>query len=107
MIARAALLTMATLFTTGCSTAGATVPSDNPDFTCTLSHPARNVNSLRLLPSPLRSYIKAKIGPMADRGAFFNSGDVVIKPGPFDRFIRGGKVGGYWFVWYEHGGFAY
>jgi hypothetical protein len=60
-----------------------------------------------MLPSPVRIYIKYKIGPMADRGAFFNAGDVVIKPGPFDRFIRGGRAGGHWFVWYEHGGFAY
>lgn len=44
---------------------------------------------------------------MADRGAFFNAGDVVSKPAPFNRFIRGGASGGYWFVWYEHGGIAY
>jgi hypothetical protein len=44
---------------------------------------------------------------MADRGEFFNAGDVVERPAPFDRFIRGGEIGEKWFVWYEHGGIAY
>ena len=44
---------------------------------------------------------------MADRGEPFNATDVVDKPAPFSRFIRGGAAGGYWFVWYEHGGIAY
>ena len=52
-------------------------------------------------------YIKEKVGPIADRGEYFNAGDVVVKPAPFNRFIRGGTIGDYAFLWYEHGGIAY
>jgi hypothetical protein len=107
MIGRTAALVFAALLPAGCTTADAEATQDNPDFTCNLVHPSKSVSSLRRLPAPIRATIKDKIGPMADRGAFFNAGDVVIKPGPFDRFIRGGEVDGHWFVWYEHGGFAY
>ncbi|HEX2593936.1 MAG TPA: hypothetical protein VHL34_20720 [Rhizomicrobium sp.] len=92
----------------GCNTADATPPKDaNPDFTCTLAHPSKSVNTLRKLPSPVKVYVKAKVGTIADRGQFFNAGDVVTKPAPFNRFIRGGGIGDGYFLWYEHGGFAY
>lgn len=107
MIERIIALTLAAVLAAGCTTADAKVPADNRDFTCRLEHASRSVHSLRQLPAPIRIYIKDKIGPMADRGAFFNAGDVVIRPGPFDRFIRGGQADGHWFLWYEHGGFAY
>jgi len=107
MMTRAVVLSVATLLFAGCSTADATPRASNPDFTCSFSHPSKSVNSLKRLPSPLRKYIKAKIGPMADRGQFFNAGDVVQRPAPFNRFIRGGTIGERWFLWYEHGGFAY
>jgi hypothetical protein len=108
MIARVAVLALTALLTAGCSTADAT-PSDpaNPDFTCTLSHPSKSVNSLRRLPAPVRAFVKAHVGAIADRGQFFNSGDVITKPAPFNRFIRGGSIGDKYFLWYEHGGFAY
>jgi hypothetical protein len=107
MIGRAAALVFAGLLAAGCTTGDAKATNDNPDFTCKLMHASRSVSSLRGLPAPIRAYLRDKVGPMADRGAFFNAGDVVIKPGPFDRFIRGGQAAGHWFVWYEHGGFAY
>jgi hypothetical protein len=107
MIERTAALVFAGLLAAGCTTADAKATQDNPDFTCSLTHASSSVNSLQGLPAPVRAYIKDKVGPMADRGAFFNAGDVVLKPGPFDRFIRGGRADGHWFVWYEHGGFAY
>ncbi len=79
----------------------------NPDFTCTFSHPVKSVDSLAKLPEPVRLYIQTKIGAMADRGAFYNATDVIMKPGPSDRFIRGGAIGGEYFLWYEHGGISY
>jgi hypothetical protein len=95
------------LLCAGCTTADATTTPANPDFTCSFTHPSKSWTSLRKLPRPLRAYIRDKIGPMADRGAFFNAGDVVTKPAPFNRFIRAGEIGERWFLWYEHGGFAY
>jgi hypothetical protein len=95
------------LLSAGCGTADATATPPNPDFTCSFTHPSKSWNALRKLPSPLRAYIRDKVGPMADRGKFFNAGDVVQKPAPFNRFIRGGEIGERWFLWYEHGGFAY
>jgi len=104
---RAAALTCAALLAAGCSTADATTDASNPDFTCALSHPSKSVSSLKRLPAPVRTYVKAKVGAIADRGAFFNAGDVVTRPAPFNRFIRGGSIGDAYFLWYEHGGFAY
>lgn len=112
MIARAATLAVAATLFAGCTTADATPPSNDPDFACTLKHPSQSANSLKKLPAPLRAYITDKIGEMADRGEFFNAGDAVSRPGPFNRFIRGGTIRdndgtAHWFLWYEHGGFAY
>jgi hypothetical protein len=89
--------------------AGCTTPSQSadPDFTCTFAHRASSIASLKRLPTPLRQALHARVGEMADRGEFFNAGDVVSRPAPFDRFIRGGEIGEKWYVWYEHGGIAY
>jgi hypothetical protein len=79
----------------------------NPDFTCKLRHRSTNIDSLRRYPPNIRAYLKKQFEPMADRGQFYNNTDVVTRPAPFARFIRGGKAGAYWFLWYEHGGIAY
>jgi hypothetical protein len=111
MIARAALavaLLAAALTTAAC--AGVREPSVPPTPTsadCKLKHPSQDVTSLKDLTAPIRAALKAVAGDMADRGEFFNGGDVVMKPAPFKRFIRGGESGGRWYVWYEHGGIAY
>jgi hypothetical protein len=104
---RVAVALAAALLCAGCSTADANPTPDNPDFTCSFTHPSQSWNSLRKLPAPLRAYVRDKVGPIADRGKFFNAGDVIQKPAPFNRFIRAGKIGERWFLWYEHGGFAY
>ena len=81
-----------------------------PDFTCASRHPSKSADSLAQLPAPVRLYIQnsqKKIGAMADRGAFYNATDVIMKPGPSNRFIRGGTIGDRYFLWYEHGGIAY
>ncbi len=80
---------------------------DQADLTCTFAHPARSVNALKDLPPVVRAYIAKSVHEIADQGAFFNAGDVVMRPAPFNRFIRGGEAGGKLFLWYEHGGFAY
>ena len=91
-----------------CGCAGAQPPAPpNPDFTCTFSHSSKSVDSLKQLPGPIRQALHLRVGEMADRGEFYNNGDIVTKPAPFDRFIRGGEIGERWFVWYEHGGIAY
>ncbi len=107
MMHRLAAAAIVVLTCAGCSTADATSTPANPDFTCTFSHPSRSVNSLKKLPAVVRSYVHDKVAPIADRGQFFNAGDVVSRPAPFNRFIRGGTLGNAYFLWYEHGGFAY
>jgi hypothetical protein len=87
--------------------AGAWVMPNDIDFICTLRHKGSDLNSLTKLPASVRDYISSTIGQMADRGEFFNLTDVVQKPAPSARFIRAGKFGDYWFLWYERGGIAY
>jgi hypothetical protein len=86
---------------------GALSERSNPDFTCKLRHKTTNIDSLRRYPPGIRAFLKKQYEPMADRGQPFNDTDVVTHPAPFARFIRGGKTGPYWFLWYEHGGIAY
>lgn len=75
-----------------------------PNTRCALSTPVAEVSSVTQLPPALRTLI----GPVADVGAPFNSGDAVRDPSlPFRRMIRAGHQGDVWFVWYEHGGIAY
>ena len=88
--------------------AGAWVMPNDIDFICSIHHvTASDLNSLKKLPDSVKAYISSAIGPMADRGEFFNSTDVIAKPAPGARFIRAGRVGNYWFIWYERGGIAY
>ena len=88
--------------------AGAWVMPNDIDFSCTLHHAAASdLNSLKKLPGSVKAYIAGSIGQMADRGEFFNVTDAVEKPAPSARFIRAGRVGDYWFLWYERGGIAY
>jgi len=74
---------------------------------CLLKHPSHDVLSLKELPDNIRAALTKLAGGMADRGAFFNAGDAVTTPAPFNRFIRAGETQGKWYVWYEHGGIAY
>ncbi|HEX4302698.1 MAG TPA: hypothetical protein VHZ78_07890 [Rhizomicrobium sp.] len=100
----AALAGMLALGAASC--ASAKPPAADPNLRCTFTHPATSVHTLKALPVWLRGYIHDQIGPMADAGETFNATDVVSKPAPFNRFIRGGKIGAYWYIWFEHGGFA-
>jgi hypothetical protein len=74
---------------------------------CTLKHSSHDVDSLKKLPPNIRAALLKLAGGMADRGEFFNAGDAVTTPAPFNRFIRAGETQGTWYVWYEHGGIAY
>ena len=101
----AALIASALVF--GAARAAPANASLQAAFTCKLSHPSKDVASLAKMPTPIRKFIAEHFGPMADRGEFFNSTDVIMKPGPANRFIRGGEIGERWYLWYEHGGIAY
>lgn len=91
-----------------CGCADAKVPPLAPtSANCTLKHASRDVRSLKRLPSNIRAALTKLAGGMADRGQFFNAGDAVTTPAPFNRFIRAGETQGTWYVWYEHGGIAY
>jgi len=107
MMRRAALVVCA--FVLLCARpAGAWVMPNDIDFICTLRHRGgSDLNSLKKLPDSIRAYVASAIGEMVDRGEFFNSTDVILKPAPSARFIRAGKSGNYWFLWYERGGIAY
>jgi len=95
-----------------CSAATPSKPTPKPQQApssagCTLKHPSHDVLSLKGLPQNIRGALTKMAGGMADRGEFFNSGDAVTTPAPFNRFIRAGETQGKWYVWYEHGGIAY
>ena len=106
MIGRTALAASFLIGASGCASTRPPAPPD-PDFSCVLTHPSTSVGSLKQLPTPIRKALNDLVGEMADRGEFFNNGDVVTKPAPFARFIRGGQIGENWYVWHERGGIAY
>jgi hypothetical protein len=87
--------------------AAASEEPGEPDFSCALVHPATMYDSLKALPGDIRTFVTTKFGPMAERGGAFNATDVIMKPAPSRRFIRAGKTGDTWFLWYEQGGIAY
>jgi hypothetical protein len=64
-------------------------------------------DALKALPHDIRTFVTTKFGPIAERGGDFNATDVIVKPAPSRRFIRAGKAGDTWFLWYEQGGIAY
>jgi len=50
----------------------------------------------------------ALLGPMAEAGQLYNFSDGIEDATlPFQRFVRGGRKGDLWFVWYEHGGISH
>jgi hypothetical protein len=85
------------------------------DLACKLHHAVSDVNSFEALPPAIVSFVRAKMGAgnlpnseiMAPHGGDFNATDVITKPAPGRRFIRGGHTGNVWFFWFEHGGIAY
>jgi len=99
---------LAVLLACGCAVAKEPAPKPAPlGSDCVLRHPSHDVLSLKQLPANIRNALTKLTGGMADRGEFFNATDAIVKPGPFQRFIRAGETQGKWFVWYEHGGLAY
>ena len=109
---RAAAGALTALLLCGCSDATPAKPTPKPpqapsSADCTMKHTAHDVLSLKALPENIRAALLKQAGGMADRGEFFNAGDAVTTPAPFNRFIRGGETQGKWYVWYEHGGIAY
>ncbi|MEJ1967576.1 MAG: hypothetical protein WDN03_02910 [Rhizomicrobium sp.] len=89
-------------------TAAPAAAAGNPDFACKLRETAAMYDSLKALPPPLARMVQTKLGPIAERGAFYNATDVIQHPGPSRRFIRAGTTDHRrWFVWYEQGGIAY
>jgi hypothetical protein len=83
-------------------------PTPPEDISCTLHHAVRDINSLSALPGPLRDYVRNQIGPMADRGEFFNATDEILDAKtPGRRFIRAAYSGDTWFLGLELGGIAY
>jgi hypothetical protein len=112
MIGRAAAGIALALLLCGCASAKPARPEPSPQpvpagADCVLKHASHDVLSLKKLPANIRDALTKLAGGMADRGQFFNATDVVVKPAPFNRFIRGGETQGKWYVWYEHGGIAY
>ena len=109
-IERTVLFAAALALVAGCAIAKPARPEPQPapaGADCALKHASNDVLSLKKLPQSIRDALIRQAGEMADRGAFFNATDVVVKPAPFSRFIRAGYTQGTWYVWYEHGGIAY
>ena len=77
------------------------------DLACRFRRHVETVESLHALPEWLKRYVHRQLDPIADRGEFFNSTDVIMRDGPSRRLIRAGHAGNFWFVWYERGGIAY
>jgi hypothetical protein len=83
--------------------------SPESDISCEIkSLHVDEFSSLAKLPTPIKGFLRAQVGEMADRGEAFNSTDVIVRDVPSRRFIRAGHLNPqWWFVWYEQGGIAY
>jgi hypothetical protein len=82
-------------------------PSNWP--ACSMRHQVTFISRLEDMPASIQADFRGRIGDIAGPGEAFNSGDetVVGDTTPTQRFLRGVQSGDYWFIWYEHGGFAF
>ena len=74
-----------------------------------MRHRATYFSRLEDMPEPIQADFRERVGRVAAPDEAFNPGDVIYTddPTPERRFLRGLRSGDYWFVWYEHGGFAF
>ncbi|HEY1632510.1 MAG TPA: hypothetical protein VGF56_14435 [Rhizomicrobium sp.] len=91
------------------------------DLQCRFRHKVEEVSSLEAMPRAIVKYLhramdesarpgdypRPKMPEMAARGAPFNATDAIDTSLSMRRFIRAGRAGDVWFLWYEHGGFIY
>jgi hypothetical protein len=82
-------------------------PTDWPG--CRLRHRVTTLSRLEDMPASIQADFRQRVGQVAAPDEAFNPGDVsyVGDPTPERRFLRGVQSGDYWFIWYEHGGFAF
>jgi hypothetical protein len=67
---------------------------------CKFKHSMRLIAALGDLPPTIRN----AVGPIAEKGAFFNAIDVYQPGVPNRRFMSAGASGDRYFVWYQQGG---
>lgn len=80
------------------------VPPPSRHADCTMRHSAVFLGSLDQLPPVVQAAIPPEVRTMAGAGQDFDSGDVGPHTLPTRRFMRAGRSGSLWFLWYEHGG---
>jgi hypothetical protein len=73
---------------------------------CRMRQEAVVFHRLEDMPESIQADFRRRIGRVAALNDAFNPGDVVYvgDPTPERRFLQGVRRGGYWFIWYEHGG---
>ena len=86
------------------------------DLQCHFRHPVVDIGSFDELPAQISQYTLLQMDPSGARltsaqeiaplGQRFNPTDV-LDGLPTRRFIRAGRAGDKWFLWYEHGGLGY
>jgi hypothetical protein len=79
---------------------------------CTFDPAVQRFRSIELMPAPLSEFLLSKFGgpapDIAPRGGEFNISDVIYGASPPQRrVVEAGRAGDRWFLWYEHGGYAY
>jgi hypothetical protein len=87
---------------------------------CSLAHSVQEFGSLREMPKPIVDDLLPRLRvtpaylrggqvepPIAERNEAFNLTDAMDIRLSFRRFMRAGRFGDLWFIWYEHGGIVY
>jgi hypothetical protein len=90
-------------------------PTPQADLDCRFAAAVADVPTLRDLPPPIESAVFRALNAgfaktseaIAHRGAMFNATDRPQEDLPGRRFIRAGRSGDKWFVWYEQGNGVY
>ena len=82
-------------------------PTDWPG--CRMRHRVTFLSRLEAMPASIQADFRRRVGHVAGPNEAFNPGDVSYlgDSTPERRFLRGVQSGDYWFIWYEHGGFAF
>lgn len=82
-------------------------PAQSPDDTsCKFRKPVEEFDAYAKLPARVREFVEHQMGAMAEKNAPYNRTMAQGVNVPSRRFLRAGRQGSRWFIWFKQGGIA-